>query len=255
MTRSRGRLYLRLWADFPDRKGGYPDRLVVTYLYAMCHALNQPRPGTFRFRAILAAYLGRRLAKNIPELIARGDLVERSDGSLYVDGWNEYQEGDWTSWERQARVRRRHAESNGPSNAGSAEGTSTGIGIGRENVTGPGRPGLHNGQHGRNCLVCAAYLEEVDRVGSYKVGTRTNPWAWTHHRRSSMPCAWNTSPWTDSATRCASSAARIGGPSWTRCWTSWRPPNGRPGGPTARNSHTPHPGPPAAPGSVPHERG
>ena len=50
--------------------------------------------------------------------IANEVVVALADGSLYVDGWNEWQEGDVTVKERMARLRNRHR------NNGVTEGTA-----------------------------------------------------------------------------------------------------------------------------------
>jgi hypothetical protein len=95
-----------------------PDALVAFY-GCLSLADMQPERGIFRSVTILrellrgTAGLGARYARQVPTLIARGDLVVLGSGRLYVDGWREWQEGDLTVPERMRRYRARKAERNG----------------------------------------------------------------------------------------------------------------------------------------------
>ena len=100
------RAYLRLDPNATDRKADYPDGAFRAFFEALCHAEQQPQRGRFRNRKLLAVLLERR-AKWIPYLIEHGDLVETKSGKLYVDGWDEWQEGDVTVSERMRRLRSR----------------------------------------------------------------------------------------------------------------------------------------------------
>ena len=100
------RAYLRLDPNATDRKAEYPDGAFRAFFEALCHAEQQPQRGRFRNRKLLAVLLERR-AKWIPYLIEHGDLVETKSGKLYVDGWDEWQEGDVTVSERMRRLRSR----------------------------------------------------------------------------------------------------------------------------------------------------
>lgn len=91
-----------------------PDELVA-FIGVLALADGQSPRGFFRSVAVLRALLsgdgeGQRYAKCVPALIARGDLVVRSGGWLYVDGWDEWQEGDLTVHERMRRYRAKHAQ-------------------------------------------------------------------------------------------------------------------------------------------------
>lgn len=102
------RAYLRLDPGFFDRKvidQNYPPAAVAALIGVLCHAEHQPKRGRFRDVRVLKALLGP-LAKWIPFLIERRDLVSKK-GELYVDGWDEWQEGDWKVGERVKRIRGR----------------------------------------------------------------------------------------------------------------------------------------------------
>ena len=78
----------------------------------LCAANRQPTRGQFRDRAVLVRTLG---AARLRRFEARGDVVSR-DGLLVVDGWEEWQEGDLTVRDRQARIRDKRAEKSRLSN-------------------------------------------------------------------------------------------------------------------------------------------
>lgn len=102
------RAYLRLDPAFFDRKvidQKYPPGAAIALIGALCHAEHQPQRGRFRDVRVLKALLGP-LAKWIPFLIEHRDIVVRK-GVLYVDGWDEWQEGDWKVGERVKRIRNR----------------------------------------------------------------------------------------------------------------------------------------------------
>jgi hypothetical protein len=107
------RAYLRLDPRAYEKKviqQGYPLPLFAAFVGALCESEHQPDRGRYRSERVLRATL-EEAARHIPELIRRGDLVPQPDGSLYVDGWDEWQEGDWKVAERVRRIRdRRRAE-------------------------------------------------------------------------------------------------------------------------------------------------
>ena len=100
------RAYLRLDPHATDHKADYPDGAFRAFFETLCHAEQQPQRGRFRNRKLLAVLLEKR-SRWIPYLIEHGDLVETPSGKLYVDGWDEWQEGDVTVSERMRRLRSR----------------------------------------------------------------------------------------------------------------------------------------------------
>jgi hypothetical protein len=103
------RAYLRIDPNLPDRKADYPDGAYRAYIDTLCFAEQQPQRGRFRNRRLLAVLLDKR-ARWIKYLIDHGDLVEFTGGKLYVDGWDEWQEGDVTVSERMKRLRSRRRD-------------------------------------------------------------------------------------------------------------------------------------------------
>lgn len=100
MTRERGQLpkaYLRI---DPNIHRKHPD--VGAFVHLLCEAAAQEPRGRFRERVILERLFGRR---RVAQFIERGDLVLWPDGTLYVDGWDEWQEGDHTVAERMRKLR------------------------------------------------------------------------------------------------------------------------------------------------------
>jgi len=67
----------------------------------LCAANRQPRRGRFKSADLALRVLGRSLYRRSLE---RGDLIQNGVG-LYVDGWDEWQEGDFTVGERMTRLR------------------------------------------------------------------------------------------------------------------------------------------------------
>jgi hypothetical protein len=103
------RAYLRLDPAAFERKAiqqDYPPATFAAFIGVLCLAESQPERGKFRDERLLRALLGK-LGRQVPDLIARGDLIRLGDGRLYLDGWDEWQEGDITVRDRVARVRAR----------------------------------------------------------------------------------------------------------------------------------------------------
>lgn len=125
------RAYLRLDPAFDERKESYPDGPYSALIATFCLAESQPERGRFRSEKYLRALLGRR-GRHLPYLIEHRDLIALPDGRLYVEGWDEWQEGDWKVGERVARIRnrdRRNGGRNAPGN-GSCNGSPSEVSAG-----------------------------------------------------------------------------------------------------------------------------
>lgn len=92
------RAYLRMSPNLDQ----HPDPEGMVLL--LCAAARQPQRGRFRDRSVLARVLG---PARLKRFIARGDVVELQGGVWYAEGWDEWQEGDYTVGERQRRIRER----------------------------------------------------------------------------------------------------------------------------------------------------
>lgn len=103
------RAYLRLDPGFYERKleQGYPIPAIAAYIGCLCLAEHQSQRGYFRDRSVLRALLGVAGARWVAYLLEHGDLLELPGGRVYVDGWEEWQEGDVTVKDRMAMVRQR----------------------------------------------------------------------------------------------------------------------------------------------------
>lgn len=115
------RAYVRVDPAMFERKviqQEYPPLAFAAFSAILCLADSQPVRGRFRDERLLRALLGP-LSRQASFLLGRGDVIpagkhRRCDncpeghgatGQLYVDGWDEWQEGDWQVKERMARVR------------------------------------------------------------------------------------------------------------------------------------------------------
>lgn len=175
------RAYIRVDPNAVERKADYPDGAWRAFFEAMMHAESQPKRGRFKNRKLLAVLLERR-ARWITYLIEHGDLIELPSGALYVEGWDEWQEGDATVSERMRRLRSRRRDVTPPDTptvtprtvtapySGGGGGDISGGGAPSRAPTDQGtngasgtfmgfrprqpKPGSHVGQHA-NCMVCA----------------------------------------------------------------------------------------------------
>jgi hypothetical protein len=81
----------------------HPDPLAM--VRAMCAAARQPQRGRFREPVVLERAVGRKAYRM---LVERGDVVPAIPGpGVYLEGWDELQEGDMTVAERMRRYRKR----------------------------------------------------------------------------------------------------------------------------------------------------
>lgn len=93
------RAYLRL---DPNIDQTHPD--LNGFVRLMCAAARQTERGRFRNLAQVQALFGKSRTR---QMLDRDDLVTLPDGRLYVEGWDEWQEGDHTVAERMKRMRAR----------------------------------------------------------------------------------------------------------------------------------------------------
>src|SRR5688500_10843993 len=99
------RAYLRLDPHLADHKAAYPDGAFRAFIECLIFAEPQPKRGRFRNERLLRVLLEKR-GRWVPYLISHGDLMHSGTGDeLYVDGWDEWQEGDVTVPERMKRLR------------------------------------------------------------------------------------------------------------------------------------------------------
>jgi hypothetical protein len=101
------RAYHRVDPLMDERKSDYTPAQFGAYLKVQLVAGRQKDRGRFRSVKALAGALPGSYARHIPFLIEQRDIVEANDGTVYVDGWDEWQEGDITVKERMARLRNR----------------------------------------------------------------------------------------------------------------------------------------------------
>lgn len=114
------RSYFRTLPDLYERKAfgtathpPYSPAAVACFLGVLCFGEQQSERGRFKSRRLLMVLLegprgvGKVVARQVPFLIEHGDLIEYPDGSLYIEGWDELQEGNWQVAERMQRYRSR----------------------------------------------------------------------------------------------------------------------------------------------------
>jgi hypothetical protein len=70
----------------------------------ICAANRQPKRGRFRGDVVVSRLIG---PKRFRAAVARGDLIREGEVHWYLDGWDEWQEGDFTVGERMHRLRTR----------------------------------------------------------------------------------------------------------------------------------------------------
>lgn len=102
------RAYLRIDPLIDERKGHYSPAQLGAFVKVLALTSRQTTRGRFRSTKALIGTLPAAYAKHVPFLVEQGDLIELLDGSLYFDGYDEWQEGDVTVGERMKRLRNRH---------------------------------------------------------------------------------------------------------------------------------------------------
>lgn len=120
MSRSHlPKAYLRL---DPNVDQTHPDNL-GEFIRLLCAANRQPHRGYFKTVRALEGLFGRAAVKRF---LDRGDIARQRDGTVYVPGWDHWQEGDLTVAERMQRLRDKvvsepSQDRNGESNGGVTE--------------------------------------------------------------------------------------------------------------------------------------
>lgn len=90
------RAYIKFDPATPERKAYYSDAEFRAFVEVLCLAASQPTLGVFKSERLLKALLEKR-ARHIPHMLAERDLVLQRDGSLFVPGFKEWQEGQYPS--------------------------------------------------------------------------------------------------------------------------------------------------------------
>lgn len=102
---------------------GYTPAQIGAFVMLLSQAEQQPQRGRFRSLVELRAAMdcmveeagpGAAMSKYVPFLLKQRDVVKLPDGGpYYVDGWDEWQEGNWQVAERMRRVRERQSRKGG----------------------------------------------------------------------------------------------------------------------------------------------
>ena len=100
------RAYHRVDPLMDERKSHYTPAQFGAYLKVQLVAGRQSHRGRFRSIEALRMALPAAYARHVPFLVEEGDVVV-SRTHVYVDGWDEWQEGDVTVGERMKRLRNR----------------------------------------------------------------------------------------------------------------------------------------------------
>jgi hypothetical protein len=129
--------YLRFDPMMDESKGHCTPAQLGAFVKIVCLASRQKERGRFRSMAALRKMLSPAYARHLPFLIEEGDVVELPDGRAYIDGWDEWQEGDWTVAERMARLRDKGRNNVSPEPSPTAIGIGIGIGISGANAPSP----------------------------------------------------------------------------------------------------------------------
>lgn len=90
-----------------ERKSDYTPAQFGAFLKVQLVAGRQKRRGWFRSVSALKGTLPSAYVRHVDFLVAEGDLLIQNDGQVYVDGWQEWQEGDLTVRDRMAALRNR----------------------------------------------------------------------------------------------------------------------------------------------------
>ena len=100
--------YHRIDPLMDERKSHYSPAQLGAFVKVQLLAGRQTHRGRFRSVQALVGALPAAYGRLVPFLLEQGDLITQADGTLYFDGWDEWQEGDVTVRERMSRLRNRH---------------------------------------------------------------------------------------------------------------------------------------------------
>lgn len=99
------RAYHRVDPLMDERKSHYSPAQFGAFLKVQLVAGRQTHRGRFRSIDALRGALPAAYARHVQFLLDEGDVVVNGGGEVYVPGWDEWQEGDFTVRERMARLR------------------------------------------------------------------------------------------------------------------------------------------------------
>lgn len=108
---ARVRAYLRMHPEWVEEKeaDGYPDGAIAAFGKLLCLGAQQVAPGRFKSLAVLKAALGK-YGRWASFLISHNDVRPIENGRFYIEGWDEWQEGDHTVRERVSMIRGRRGQ-------------------------------------------------------------------------------------------------------------------------------------------------
>jgi hypothetical protein len=136
--------YLRIDPLIDERKSHYMPAQLGAFVKVLALSSRQGQRGRFRSIKALTGALPAAYGKHVAFLIEQGDLIEQPDGSLYFDGYDEWQEGDVTVGERMARLRNRKRNNGVTSDAAEPSPTATrssvGVGVSTDAERGSDEP-------------------------------------------------------------------------------------------------------------------
>ena len=122
--------YLRLDPLIDERKAHYTPAQLGAFVKMLALAGRQTDRGRFRSLETLKRALPPNYSRQVDFLVAEMDLSVQPDGRVYVEGWDEWQEGDYTVGDRMSRLRNRHRNAGVTEPYRSATGVDVGIGVG-----------------------------------------------------------------------------------------------------------------------------
>lgn len=130
------RAYHRIDPLMDERKSHYTPAQLGAFVKIQLLAGRQTKRGRFRSVAALKGSVPSGYVRHVDFLVSEGDLDVLTDGTVYVDGWDEWQEGDVTVKDRMAKLRNRHRNPTvtgtvtEPSLTAIRNGVGIGVGIG-----------------------------------------------------------------------------------------------------------------------------